>query len=177
MRLLGQSCVFAYCGVMLVTNPDTPHFRGDIPDPTQEDSRRGFLARDRECIYLYIRNHTWRVPVSVYLADSAPGDFGEAERVVRFPFVATTGELLVGGIDTGPKDWRRVEVSPGDYTLYWVGYNLHKRWPSEEQMDMEDQDYAEVRDVERYDIVFMAWPCTNIEVLKGNAYLYDKAPV
>jgi hypothetical protein len=160
---------------MLITNPDTPFFRGDIPDPTEEDSRRGFLAPDQECIFLYVLNHTWRVPISVYLADSAPEDFREAERVVRFPFVPTSGEVLVGGII--PEDWLRVQVAPGDYTLYWVGYNLDKRWPSEEQMEMELEDYAELRDVERYDIVLLMRPCTSIEILIGNAYLYDKGPV
>lgn len=175
MHLLDQSTVFAYCGTMLITNPATPFFHGECPDPTDEDSRRGFLASDNHCIFFYVRNHTWRVPVSAFLSVSAPTDFAQAERVIRFPLAATDGELLLGGIMSEPDGWRRFRLEIGDYSLYWVGYNIDKRWPTDEQMDLEDADYATLKDVERYDVVLVKGPCTGIEILKGSEYLYEKA--
>ena len=174
MRLVNRSTIFAYCGTMLITNPGTPLFRGECPEPTADDSRRGFLYPDARCIFFYVNNHIWRAPVSVFLADSPPPDFGDADRVLRFPISVTGEELLVGGIMYGPDEWRRIRIPSGDYSLYWLGYNIHKREPSDEHMDLDLEDYALLTDEERYDFVLVPGSCSEVTVLRGDEYLYER---
>jgi hypothetical protein len=156
----------------VLTGPDTGFFTGNIPLPSEEDSRRGYLLAEPSLLFHYILYDLWLVPVAVFLADTPPGDFGSAERVLRLPVrVGEQGVLLLGGILSDRPDMTELSLQPGEWTLYSLAYNLNA-WPSEEQRDLSFEKYATLTTVERYDFVLVPKPCPLPGVTQGQELLY-----
>jgi hypothetical protein len=111
--------------------------------------------------------------VTTFVSDSAPSQFGNAERAVRLPItVSQEGELFLGGILYEKEQMRRLKLRSGRYSVYSIGYNLTNRWPTETQMDLSDEEFSSLTNIERYDLVFVPGVCGEPEVLCGNAFLF-----
>ena len=174
MRLILQKTILAGGSQIVLANPDSVWFEGNGSSPDGQESRRGFFAGDGTYITQSLTHDCWRVTVQVFRADSAPTDWSDADRVVALPIrVGDYEELLLGGFYVEQRDMDCIELPNGDYTVYSIARSLFKA-PSNDQLELSFEAFADLTDIERYDFVLVPGKCEHAILLKGPEYLFER---
>ncbi|MFN7141566.1 MAG: hypothetical protein ACK4UN_19745 [Limisphaerales bacterium] len=147
-------------------------YAADIPDFTEESSRRGFLVHRPNIVYHNIWNEHWCFALSIEFQDRPPDDFGDAERVIHLPVELSGPMLLHGSTDWEESTFRRLPLGAGRYSVFSKGWNLGQESLSDEAEQADDETYWGVADVERYEWIICPMVKSQSYVVRGKEFMY-----
>lgn len=151
---------------------DRLDYMREIPEITEESSRRGYLVHRPNVVYHYIWNDFWRFALSIDYCETAPTDFGDAERVIHLPVVISGPMMLHGTTDWEEPSFRKLPLGPGRYSVFSKGWNLGEEARSEAAKEANDEEFWGLPDVERYEWIICPMVEESPRVLRGNEFLY-----
>ncbi len=161
---------FAYYRSFVIT--DRFDYMEDVPSITEDCSRRGYLVHRPNIVYHNIWNELWQFALSIDLCETAPTEFGDAERVIHLPLVLSGPMLLNGNGDWQECSFRKLPVGAGRYSLFSMGWKLGAYNMSSEAEEADDDSIWSLPDIERYEWVICPMVDEVPRVLRGKEFLY-----
>lgn len=175
METLGTGRIFADSYQFYVYDDAYDPFE-TLPEWDEANSARGFIA-DTRAVCLGTRAHLNDHWVELFVSAQAP-EVGEAERVLAFNLSIQGNALALMGPTDGDEDILRFEVSPGDYTLFVLAYNIGtdafstgELEDQDDDDDLTDEELAARTDYERYRLILVPGHSAETGVVHGDANL------
>jgi hypothetical protein len=162
----------AFAEYRLFVITDRSDYMIDEPCFTEDSCRRGYLVHRPNIVYHNIWNEHWEFTLSIDLCDSAPSEFEDAERVIHLPIILSASMMLHGSSDWQESSFRKLPIGPGRYSLFSKAWNLGAEASSQNKESLNDANFLDRPDVERYEWIICPMVDDVPRVLRGREFLY-----
>jgi len=169
MQKLFSGRIFADHYQFYISDAEADLLEQSLDWMAEAHARRGYISNGRT-VYLGTRAHLNAYWLTVYLSDFQP-HFDDCERVLVFNIAIESGQLVIA---SPIEDIALIDIPTGHYVVYILADNLGVDQLSlnEADEDLNDAEFEQRTDFERYTVVLITGRFEYEGVLKGQKTLY-----